>query len=63
MVAGMIKAVFLDRDGVILIDKKYQYKVVNMEFAPRAIMALKEIPSDYLKIIISYIKNVNKEKI
>lgn len=47
------KAVFLDRDGVILEDKHYLVDIKDLEFIPRAIEALKNIPEDYLKIIVS----------
>lgn len=37
----MNKAVFLDRDGTINVDKNYLYKVEDFEFLPGAIDALK----------------------
>ena len=47
------KAVFLDRDGVILVDKDYLCDINQLEFIPRAIKALKNIPDDYLIVVIS----------
>lgn len=47
------KAIFLDRDGVIIQDKNYAFEISTIEFLPRSIEALKLIPADYLKIIIS----------
>ena len=47
------KAIFLDRDGVIIEDRNYAYKSSDIQILPRAIQALKAIPSEYLKIIIS----------
>lgn len=50
----MVKqAIFLDRDGVIIEDRDYAYKPSDIQFLPRAIEALKEVPRGYLKIIIS----------
>ncbi|MCP4580341.1 MAG: HAD family hydrolase [candidate division Zixibacteria bacterium] len=47
------KAVFLDRDGVIIVDKNFLWEIKQLEFIPRAVEALKAIPTDFLKIIIS----------
>jgi len=47
------KAIFLDRDGVIINDKDFIIDIVDMEFTHRAVEALKYIPSDYKKIVIS----------
>lgn len=48
------KAIFLDRDGTINIDKEYLYKIEDFEFEPKACEALK-ILSDlgYLLIIVT----------
>lgn len=47
------KAVFLDRDGVIIAEKDFIVDVDKLEFIPGSLSALKRIPADYLKIIIS----------
>jgi histidinol-phosphate phosphatase family protein len=47
------KAIFLDRDGVIIEDRDYAYKPSDIRLLPRAIEALRAIPGVYLKIIIS----------
>ncbi|OQX92640.1 MAG: hypothetical protein B6D58_01820 [candidate division Zixibacteria bacterium 4484_95] len=47
------KAVFLDRDGVIITEKDFIVDIDLLEYIPRSVEALKLIPSCYLKIIIS----------
>ncbi len=47
------KAIFLDRDGVIIVEKDFISDISELEYIPRAVKALKSIPSQYLKIIIS----------
>ena len=48
------KAVFLDRDGTINIDKGYLYRISDFEFLPGAVDALKMLQSaGYLLIIIT----------
>ncbi len=48
------KAVFLDRDGVINIDKNYVYKIEDFEFISGSVKALKKIKDKgYLIIIIT----------
>ena len=50
----MRKAVFLDRDGTINVDKNYLYKIEDFEFFPRAVEALQLLQSsEYLLIIIT----------
>ena len=50
----MNKAVFLDRDGTINIDKGYLYKISDFEFLPKAVEALKILQNaGYLLIIIT----------
>jgi len=46
-------AIFLDRDGVILVEKDFISDITQLEYIPKAIEALKLIPAEYLKIIIS----------
>lgn len=47
-----MKVAFLDRDGVINLEKNYLYKVDDFEFVPTAISGLKRIISMGYKIII-----------
>ena len=48
------KAVFLDRDGTINVDKNYLYKIEDFEFLPGAVEALRLLQSSgYLLIIIT----------
>lgn len=48
------KAIFLDRDGTINVEKHYLYKIEDFEFLPRVIDALKILQSaGFLLIIIT----------
>ena len=48
------KAVFLDRDGVINVDKNYVYKIEDLEFIPGSVDALKKLKEKgFLLIIIT----------
>lgn len=48
------KAIFLDRDGTINVEKDYLYKIENFEFLPNVITALQRLQSaGYLLIIIT----------
>lgn len=50
----MQKAIFLDRDGVINVDKGYVYRKEDFEFAPKVFEALKYFQSKgYILIIIT----------
>jgi D-glycero-D-manno-heptose 1,7-bisphosphate phosphatase len=49
----MNKAIFLDRDGVINIEKNYVHKIEEFEFYPETIPALNKIPQEYKRIIIT----------
>ncbi|MDI3547539.1 MAG: D-glycero-D-manno-heptose 1,7-bisphosphate phosphatase [Halanaerobiales bacterium] len=50
----MNRAVFLDRDGTINVDKGYLYKKKEFEFIPGAIEAIKMLnDNDYLVIVIT----------
>ncbi|MBI2631633.1 hypothetical protein HYW75_01380 [Candidatus Pacearchaeota archaeon] len=50
----MKKAVFLDRDGVIVIDKDLMYKKEELELIPRVAEAIKMLNNnDYLTIVIT----------
>ncbi len=48
----MNKAIFLDRDGTINVEKQYLYKIEDFEFLPGAVDALKLMQSEGFKIII-----------
>jgi histidinol-phosphate phosphatase family protein len=47
------KAVFLDRDGVIIEEDNFLIDFNKARFIPRSIDALGNIPKNYLKIIVS----------
>lgn len=50
----MNKAVFLDRDGTINVEKNYLYKIEDFEFLPGVIESLKKLQdAGYLLIIIT----------
>ncbi len=52
--AGMNKAVFLDRDGTINVEKHYLYKIEDFEFLPGAIDGLKMLQDlGYMLIVIT----------
>jgi D-glycero-D-manno-heptose 1,7-bisphosphate phosphatase len=50
---SFIKAVFLDRDGVIIVNKDFIIDAADMEFTPGAIEGLKRLNPTYKKIVIS----------
>ena len=50
----MNKAIFLDRDGTINVEKHYLYKIEDFEFLPGVVDALKILQeAGYLLIIIT----------
>lgn len=50
----MNKAIFLDRDGTINVEKHYLYKIEEFEFLPGVIEALKKLQdAGYLLIVIT----------
>lgn len=49
---SMNKAIFLDRDGTINIEKNYLYKIEDFEFIPGAIEGMRELSSAGFKLII-----------
>ena len=50
----MNKAIFLDRDGTINVEKNYLYKIEDFEFLPGVVEALKILQDEgYLLIIIT----------
>jgi D-glycero-D-manno-heptose 1,7-bisphosphate phosphatase len=46
-------AVFLDRDGVLIVEKDFLNSTEDIEFYPETIESLRSIKSQYLKIVIS----------
>lgn len=58
----MKKAIFLDRDGVINIDKNYVYKISDFEFIPEIFDLLKYFQDlDYLLFIITNQSGIGRE--
>ena len=49
----MKKAVFLDRDGTIIIDKNYLNDPEQVEFLPGAIEGLQALQKDFLLIVVT----------
>ena len=57
----MKKAVFLDRDGVLNVDKGYQYKISSFEWIPGAKRAIKLLNDlGYLVIVITNQSGVSR---
>ena len=51
---GKNKAIFLDRDGTINVDKQYLYKVEDFAFLPGVVDGLKKLQNEgYLLIVIT----------
>ena len=50
--SGKRKTVFLDRDGVINVDRGYVFKVEDFEFFPDTLLALKTLQDRGYQIII-----------
>lgn len=46
------KAIFLDRDGTIIADSGYPYKIEDLKFLPRAIEGLKRLYEDNFLLVI-----------
>ena len=42
------KAIILDRDGVLIEDKNYSYKIEDLEILPGVIEGLKQLQSKFL---------------
>jgi len=49
----MEPAVFLDRDGVIIVDKDFYFDIHTSEFFPDTILALLSVDSRFRKVVIS----------
>ena len=46
-------AIFLDRDGVLIVEKDFLVDPDDIEFYPETIRALSAIKDDYIKIVVS----------
>ncbi len=44
---------FLDRDGVIIMEKNFQIDIGEMEFYPKAADALRAVDRQFLKVVVS----------
>ena len=47
------KAVILDRDGILIEDKNYVYKIEDLELLPRVIEGLKILKEEFIFFIVS----------
>ena len=52
MSAALKPAIFLDRDGVLIVEKNFSNSPEEIEFYPETLEALKAIKKDYLKVLI-----------
>ena len=50
--SAMNRAVFLDRDGTLIVEKEYLHKVADVEIYPDAAAALKKLQAAGFKLII-----------
>jgi len=50
---GKIKAIILDRDGTLIEDKDYAYKIEDFELLPGAIEGLKILQKNFLLFIVT----------
>lgn len=46
-------AIFLDRDGVLIVERDFLMNIDDIEFYPETIKALAAIKNDYIKIVVS----------
>lgn len=60
--AGKRPALFLDRDGVIIVEKNFQIDIEAIEFYPGAVDALRSVDRQFLKIVISNQSGVARRK-
>jgi len=49
-----IKAVFLDRDGTIIVDKGYEYRISELKFIPNSLKALKQLKDSGYKLFLVF---------
>ena len=54
------KAIILDRDGVLIEDKNYSYKIEDLEVLPGVIEGLKQIQEDYFFFIVTNQSGIGK---
>jgi D-glycero-D-manno-heptose 1,7-bisphosphate phosphatase len=47
------KAIILDRDGVLIEDKNYSYRIEDLEVLPGVIEGLKELQQDFIFFIVT----------
>lgn len=60
----MNKAVFLDRDGTINVEKHYLHKIENFEFLPVVIDGLKLLQdAGYILVIVTNQSGISREDI
>jgi D-glycero-D-manno-heptose 1,7-bisphosphate phosphatase len=60
--AGKRPALFLDRDGVIIVEKNFQIDIKAIEFYPGAVDALRSVDRLFLKIVVSNQSGVARKK-
>ncbi len=53
---------FLDRDGVIIVEKNFQIDIGTMEFYPGAVDALREADQRFLKVVVSNQSGVARKR-
>lgn len=55
-------AIFLDRDGVMIVDKDFQIEESEIEFFPGVFDALKAIGRKFLKVVVSNQSGIARKK-
>jgi D-glycero-D-manno-heptose 1,7-bisphosphate phosphatase len=55
-------ALFLDRDGVIIVEKNFQIDIKAMEFYSGAVDALRSVDRQFLKIVVSNQSGVARKR-
>jgi histidinol-phosphate phosphatase family protein len=53
---------FLDRDGVIIVEKNFQIDIGTLEFYPKAADALREVDRRFLKVVVSNQSGIARKK-
>ena len=54
------KAIILDRDGVLIEDKNYSYKIEDLELLPGVIEGLKELQNEFIFFIVTNQSGIGK---
>ena len=54
------KAIILDRDGVLIEDKNYSYKIKDLEILPGVIEGLKQLQEEFLFFIVTNQAGIGK---